>query len=102
MFKKKLKRLKERLKAWNSKLFGLLDHYICRLRNQLHELDEMDEAVGLYEEEAYEKNVIATRHMLFLKDRKSILSRKAKINWLKVDSFIKQLSRGATIIVSRV
>lgn len=91
VFMEKLKRLKARLKVWNLESFGLLDKEIDSLRHEIHALDMVDEAIGLTEEEAYKRNASSARLMLLIKNKKSLLAQKAKMNWLKDGDFNSRL-----------
>lgn len=50
VFKEKIKRLKETLKAWNRDHFSNLDSIIKSVREKIHSLDEKDDAGALLEE----------------------------------------------------
>lgn len=49
--KEKLKRLKEDLKKWNREVFGFIDSKVDQLKQDIHELDMIDDTLGLEEEE---------------------------------------------------
>lgn len=83
VFKEKLKRLKEVLKVWNRDHFGNMDANICRLREEINDLDERDDEGGLSEEEALRRRVATAHLILQLKNKKSLLAQKARMRWLK-------------------
>lgn len=83
VFKEKLKRLKLKLKEWNSGCFGFLEQNIQSLREEIHALDMLDEASGLSEADACRRNEKSAQLLLLLNNRKSLLAQKAKFQWLK-------------------
>lgn len=83
VFKEKLRRLKEALKVWNKEVFGDLDQKVVRLREELNTLDKKDDEGGLSEADKLVRSETSARLLLALKNRKSLLAQKAKIQWLK-------------------
>lgn len=53
------------------------------LQDELHNLDLIDESTGLSEEEVCKRNETAAKLMLQLKNRKSLLAQKVKMQWLR-------------------
>lgn len=49
--KEKLKRLKDDLMKWNRDIFGSIDNKVEQLKQDIHELDMIDDTFGLEEEE---------------------------------------------------
>lgn len=78
VFKEKLKRLKIALKSWNDNNFGSIDQNIAALRNEISELDLVDDSLGLTEEEAYRKCEATASLLRHLHNRKSLLAQKMK------------------------
>lgn len=83
MFKEKLKRLKETLKVWNKEIFGHIDQNINTLRDELHALDHQDDNGDLAAEEAFKTSEMSARLMQQLNNRRSLLSQKAGLRWIK-------------------
>lgn len=83
VFKEKLKRLKEALKMWNRDHFGSIDTKISLLRKEIKDLDERDDLGRLSEEEAIRRREIMAQLLLQLNNKKSLLSQKARLRWLR-------------------
>lgn len=85
IFKEKLKRLKLRLKVWNRECFGILDQKIQVAHDEIYALDMLDDSSGLSTEDAIHRNEISAQLLQHLHNRKSLLTQKAKLSWLKND-----------------
>lgn len=77
--KENLMSVKEALKNWNQDHFGHIDQKIMELRKELKTLDEKDDTRGLEEGEAIRRNEVAAQLLLNLKNKKSLLTQKAKL-----------------------
>lgn len=82
IFLEKLKRLKSALKSWNANTFGLMDSSIASLRDEIHNLDLVDDVFGLKEEEARKRSEATANLIWQLHNSKSLLAQKAKFRWL--------------------
>lgn len=83
VFTEKLKRLKCCLKKWNADYFGIIDHNIAALRDEIHGLDLRDDTTGLNEGERGRRREAAAQLLRQLHNRKCLLAQKAKLRWLK-------------------
>lgn len=83
VLKEKLKRLRETLKTWNRTDFGNMDEKIKVFREELQALDARDDEAGLEERDVIRRKEVAANLLLQLNNRKSLLSQKAKIRWIR-------------------
>lgn len=81
MFLEKLRRLYESLKIWNKDMLGYIDQKISCLRHELNEM-ELDSRRAVRREDSQpERN--CHEIILALNNKKSLLSQKAKLRWIK-------------------
>ncbi|KAL8534970.1 hypothetical protein ACS0TY_010843 [Phlomoides rotata] len=80
--KEKLKLLKMDLKAWNKTEFGNIDNQIEEKKREIEILDQIDEALGLDEDEIIRRNQLIAELTRDLIWRDGLMSQKAKTKWL--------------------
>lgn len=83
VFMEKLKRLKEALKIWNREHFGNMETKIRLLKEEIQLLDEKDDRDELAVEDAARRRLIAAQLLIQMNNRRSLLSQKARIRWLR-------------------
>lgn len=80
--KEKLKLLKLDFKEWNKEIFWNLDDQIEQRKRGIEELDCIDDALGLDEEEVVKRNKLTAELMRASIWRDKLLSQKAKLKWV--------------------
>lgn len=83
IFKEKLKRLKKALKIWNNEHFGNMESKIKLLKEEIKNLDEKDDMVGLAEDESARRREASAQLILQMNNRRSLLAQKARLRWLR-------------------
>ncbi|KAL8525193.1 hypothetical protein ACS0TY_014713 [Phlomoides rotata] len=83
VLKEKLKRLKTDIKQWNKEVFKQVDEKIEDRRNKIQELDMIDEAMGLVQNEIIQRNEERAGLLYDIKCRDNILQQKARCKWIK-------------------
>lgn len=80
--KEKLKRVKDELKKWNRESFGNIDNKVDKLKQEIHELDMIDDAFGIEEDEIVKRKESTANLFRSLNQRNNLYAQKAKIRWL--------------------
>ncbi|XP_057770683.1 uncharacterized protein LOC130990469 [Salvia miltiorrhiza] len=83
VFKEKLKLIKFALKEWNLRIYGNIEHGLTELKDELQELDIIDDTFGLDESETIRRNELRAKIILKSKEKCSLLQQKAKVKWVK-------------------
>lgn len=81
--KEKFKLLKGDLKIWNQQVFGVMESKIEKLKEEIWQLDILDETFGLEEEECMRRQELMALLFRDLKLRNNILAQKSRNKWLK-------------------
>lgn len=79
----KLKRLKDDLKLWNRSTIGSVEEKIQQCREEIHQLDMIDDVFGLEEQENVRRKKITAQLFLQLNRKNNLQAQKARIKWLK-------------------
>lgn len=80
--KEKLKKVKDELRKWNRESFGNIDNKMDQHKQEIHELDMIDDTFGLEEEEIVRRKESTANLFRSLNQRNNLYAQKAKIKWL--------------------
>lgn len=83
IIKEKFKRLKLDLKWWNKEVFGNLDKCIEDRKEEIYQLDILDDAFGLDDSEVIRRNEVTALLFRDLRYKDSLISQKANCKWLR-------------------
>lgn len=83
IIKEKLKLLKEDLKKWNAEIFGKVENNIEKLRQDIQQLDIIDDTFGLEDQEVIQRNETAAHLLRELKRKDNTQMQQSRISWLK-------------------
>lgn len=80
--KEKLKLLKGDLKVWNKSVFGKLEELVEEKKDGIMQLNHIDEAFGLEDEEIVRRNQLTVEFIRSAIWRDKLLAQKAKVKWI--------------------